>query len=72
MPNKKTIKKSKKPSDNLTNGMKKVAKDIAKIAKNAKKNYDKIDPKTKKQIVAGLAGTAALLIGAAVIKKSKK
>ncbi|MFH1582962.1 MAG: hypothetical protein ABIB72_01425 [Candidatus Falkowbacteria bacterium] len=50
--------------------------ELKKMAKVAKSKYDKTDAKTKKQILAGIVGAAALIAGAvgarAIKKKMKK
>lgn len=79
MPTKKTStkktsapKKSKKPADQIAVEIKKVTDELVGLAKEAKKKYDKVDDKTKKQVVAGVAGAAALIAAAIGISKMRK
>lgn len=70
------IKKSKENlvgeiSGNIMKGV----EELKKMAKEAKAKYDKADEKTKKKVMAGVAGAAILLasaIGFKVIKKKMK
>ncbi len=79
MPTKKTTpkktnatKKNKKPADQIAIEIKKVTDELVKVAKEAKKKYDKADDKTKKQVIAGVAGAAALIAGAIGLSKLRK
>jgi len=79
MPTKKTAarktsapKKSKKPADQITAEIKKVTDELVVLAKEAKKKYDKVDDKTKKQVIAGVAGAAALIAAAVGVSKLRK
>ena len=78
MSNKKTAKKTngtkakKKQPDKIAAEIKKVTEELAKLAKEAKKKYNKVDDKTKKQVIAGVAGAAALIVTAIGISKIRK
>lgn len=47
----------------------KLGDDLVSLAKEVKTKYDKADDKTKKKVLAGAAGAAALLAGAIGINK---
>jgi len=52
-----------------------MARELGTAVKSAKSKYDALDPKTKKKIVAGLAGATAVVAGAvgySQLKRSKK
>ena len=65
-------KAAKKKEDKIAVEIKKVTDELVKVAKDAKKKYDKIDDKTKKQIIAGVAGAVALIAGAIGVSKLRK
>lgn len=70
---KSTTKKTKKTqTDKIAIEIKKVTDELVGLAKQAKKHYDKVDDKTKKQVVAGVVGAAALIAGAIGISKLRK
>ena len=50
----------------------KMGKNLSGMAKKAKAKYDQADPKTKKAVIAGVAGAAALVAGAIGYHKMKK
>lgn len=62
--------------DELKKTIKKGFDELSELIKKAKGKYEKADPKTKKNLVAGVAGAAAFLAGAlsahAMKKKNKK
>lgn len=79
MPTKKTSakkanspKNNKKPADKIAAEIKKVTDELTVLAKEAKKRYDKVDDKTKKQVVAGIAGAAAIIAATIGINKMRK
>jgi predicted metalloendopeptidase len=52
-----------------------MARELGTAVKSAKSKYDALDPKTKKKIVAGLAGATAVVAGAvgySQLKRDKK
>ena len=64
------VKKNKKqPTDKIAAEIKKVTDELVMMAMHAKKHYDQVDDKTKKQVVAGVAGAAALIAGIIGISK---
>ena len=75
MATKKTDKKAgvknnkKQPTDKIVAEIKMVTDELIGLAKEAKKRYDKVDDKTKKQVVAGVAGAATLIAAAVGISK---
>lgn len=82
MTDKKTSCKTCKPKDSEKNEMKDVVAEkisegiveIEKFVKMAKEKYQKTDEKTKHQVLAGVAGAAAVLgtiIGINAIRKKK-
>jgi hypothetical protein len=76
-PIKKTNKKKQpacagRPADKIAAEIKKVTDELVTMAMHAKKHYDKVDDKTKKQVVAGVAGAAALIATAIGISKMRK
>ncbi|MEK7653500.1 MAG: hypothetical protein AAB358_03405 [Patescibacteria group bacterium] len=50
--------------------IKKIGHELQEKMEVIKSKYDKLDAKTKKKILAGIAGVAALVIGGAVAKKA--
>jgi hypothetical protein len=50
----------------------KMGDEVVSVVKDAKNKYDQADDKTKKKIITGLAGAAALIAGAIGISKMKK
>lgn len=49
--------------------------EVAKLVKSAKEKYAQADEKTKKKVIAGVAGAVAILagvIGAKALRKKKK
>lgn len=72
MPNPKTVKKIEKDLKKAGKSAKKIGNEIADKIKTIKGKYDKLDNATKKQIITGLAGLAALVVGAAAVKKATK
>lgn len=46
-------------------------KEVKDLVSKAKKHYDKADEKTKKKVIAGVAGAAALIAGAIGVSKIK-
>ncbi|HOZ56182.1 MAG: hypothetical protein BWY51_00179 [Parcubacteria group bacterium ADurb.Bin316] len=70
--NARTPNKNKKPTDQIAIEIKRVTDELVNLAKEAKKKYDKVDDKTKKQVVAGVAGAAALIAAAIGISKMRK
>lgn len=51
-----------------------LAAELGSMVKGAKAKYDGLDAKTKKQVIAGIAGASALLAGAVgygIMKKGK-
>jgi hypothetical protein len=67
------IKKNKKQAtDKIAAEIKMVTDELMGLAKEAKRHYDKVDDKTKKQVVAGVAGAAALIAGIIGISKMRK
>ena len=50
----------------------KLGDELMDLAKNAKAKYQKADPKTKKKIIAGVAGATALIAGVIGLKKATK
>lgn len=71
MPKATTTKKNPKccSSKNIKEEIHKMGDELEKLAKKAKTKYDKADDKTKKKIIAGVAGAAALIAGAIGVKK---
>ncbi|MDD4333492.1 MAG: hypothetical protein PHT51_05285 [Patescibacteria group bacterium] len=47
----------------------KLGDDLVSMVKNAKNKYEKADNKTKKKVMTGVAGAAALIAGAIGINK---
>lgn len=78
MPTKKTSQKTsapknkKQPTDKIAAEIKKVTDELVTMAMHAKKHYDRVDDKTKKQVVAGVAGAAALIAAVIGINKMRK
>jgi hypothetical protein len=78
MATKKTTKKSnvnknkKQTTDKVAAEIKKVTDELVMMAMHAKKHYDQVDDKTKKQVVAGVAGAAALIAGIIGISKMRR
>jgi hypothetical protein len=66
----KKIKKNK--NDAVAAEIKKVTDELVGLAKKAKKHYDQVDDKTKKQVVAGIAGAAGLIAAAIGISQLRK
>jgi hypothetical protein len=58
--------------EELKKDLHKLGDDVVSMVKDAKGKYDKMDDKSKKKIIAGVAGAAALLAGAIGIGKIKK
>jgi hypothetical protein len=58
--------------EEMKKDFKKLGDDLMKMAKEAKVKFNKMDDKSKKKVVAGIAGAAALLAGAIGIGKMKK
>ena len=50
----------------------KLGHEVKRMIDTAKDKYEKADPKTKKAVIAGVAGAAALIAGAIGYKKMKK
>ncbi|HBH46562.1 MAG: hypothetical protein A2445_03675 [Candidatus Jacksonbacteria bacterium RIFOXYC2_FULL_44_29] len=50
----------------------KLGQDLVVEMKDLKKKYDQMDSGNKKKLIAGIAGVAALLMGAKAIKKMAK
>jgi hypothetical protein len=67
-----TKKTKKQPADKVAAEIKKVTDELVMMAMHAKKHYDQVDDKTKKQVVAGVAGAAALIAGIIGISKMRK
>lgn len=62
-------------SDKKTAAMETIHKgidEVHELLKKAKEKYDMTDDKTKKKIVAGIAGSAALIAGIIGLKKHGK
>lgn len=77
MVNKTINKKTEKCCENSTadkvkGEIHKIGDDLMGMIKKAKVKYDKADPKTKKAVLAGIAGAAALIAGAIATKKARK
>ena len=64
-------KNKKQPTDKIAAEIKKVTDELVMMAMHAKKHYDQVDDKTKKQVVAGVAGAAALIAGIIGISKMR-
>ena len=58
--------------EELKKDLHKLGDDVVSMVKDAKTKYDKMDDKTKKKVIARVAGAAALLAGAIGIGKMKK
>jgi hypothetical protein len=72
---KKTSKNKPKEKDTLAkikDEIKYVSEELLGLVDTAKKHYDKVDDKTKKKVVAGIIGAAALVAGAIGAKKMMK
>lgn len=73
---KKVIKKVNKNLDKGIKEAKRVGEEAVKKLEELKKKFDKMDADTKKKVIAGIAGTVAVLagLGAAkhAVKKKKK
>jgi hypothetical protein len=54
------------------NEIHKIGDEVVDLIKKAKTKYAKTDPKTKKAVIAGIAGAAALIAGAIGYKAMKK
>ncbi|MCX6796788.1 MAG: hypothetical protein NTW06_04835 [Candidatus Falkowbacteria bacterium] len=67
--NKKTKKNEK---DKIAQEIKQVTDELILLAKAAKKKYDKVDEKTKQQVVAGIVGAATLIATAVGINKLRR
>jgi hypothetical protein len=65
-------KNKKQKTDKVAAEIKKVTDELVMMAMHAKKHYDKVDDKTKKQVVAGVAGAAALIAGIIGISKMRR
>jgi hypothetical protein len=61
-----------KKNDVVAAEIKKVTDELVGLAKKAKKHYDQVDDKTKKQVVAGIAGAAGLIAAAIGISQLRK
>jgi len=79
MPNKKTSSKkanapknNKKSADQIAAEIKKVTDELVGLAKEAKKRYDKVDGKTKKQVITGVTSAAAIIAAVIGINKMRK
>ncbi len=69
---KKTTKKSLCSEEIIKEKIHDVADDLGALIKKAKSTYDKADDKTKKKVIAGIAGAGAILAGVLGIKAIKK
>lgn len=69
---KSTQKKKKNDKDHLGHQVERVITEIRKLTAQASDRYDKLDPETRKKLVMGVGALAALLAGAALIKKAKR
>ncbi len=58
--------------DGMVKEIHKLGGELTKLAKKAMGRYDQSDDKTKKKIIAGIAGTAALVAGVLSIKSHAK
>jgi hypothetical protein len=75
MPAKKTPKKQIKEKDTMAkikDEIKYVSDELLGLVDTAKKHYDKADDRTKKKVMAGILGAAALVAGAIGMKKMMK
>jgi hypothetical protein len=75
MPTKKTSKNKSKEKDAMSkikDEIKYVSDELMGLVNTAKKHYDKVDDQTKKKVVAGIIGAAALVAGAIGAKKMMK
>lgn len=61
----------KDPKEKVVAEFQKAGKEIKEMLKTAKSKYDKADPKTKKAVIAVIAGAAALIATAVGYKKMK-
>jgi hypothetical protein len=71
----KSKKSTKCSDDKIKEKVHEVADELGGLIKKAKAKYDQADEKTKKKVIAGIAGAGALLagiIGAKAIKKKRK
>lgn len=57
--------------EKIMHEVQKAGKEIQGLLKTAKAKYDSADPKTKKAVIAGIAGAAALIATAIGMKKAK-
>jgi len=63
------VKKVTKKVDETFKDIQKLTAELDKALRSAKRQYNAIDPKTKKQIAAGIAGTVAVVVGAIGLAK---
>lgn len=69
MTKKAVAKKVAKKVDEAFEDVQQLSAELDKAIKSAKRQYDSIHPRTKKQIAAGIAGTVALIVGAIGLAK---
>jgi hypothetical protein len=75
MPAKKSTKnkvKEKDTMDKIKDEIMHASDELLGLVNSAKKHYDKVDDKTKKKVMAGIIGAAALVAGAIGAKKMMK
>ncbi|MFH1427204.1 MAG: hypothetical protein ABIG60_01595 [Patescibacteria group bacterium] len=72
MPKKTNNKKDRDTKDKIMKEIHKIGDEVTDLVKSVKEKYGQADDKTKKQVLAGLAGAAALIAGAIGYKKMKK
>lgn len=66
-------KKSRKAkNDKIMKELHKLGDELSGLIKTARKRYEGADEKTKKKVVAGIAGAAALIAGAIGYSKTRK
>ncbi|MEI7498124.1 MAG: hypothetical protein WCK11_02475 [Candidatus Falkowbacteria bacterium] len=72
--NKKPSAKTKEQEvvDEVVHTLRHAAERLASSVKEAKDRYDRADEKTKKKIIAGMAGAAAFIAAAIGVKKALK
>ena len=56
----------------ISHDIHKLGDELSGLIKKAKDKYDNADDKTKKAVIAGIAGATALIAGAISYKKHKK
>lgn len=58
--------------EQVKNTVHQISDEVTKLAKQAKEQFDRLDDRTKRKVIAGLSGIAALLALGAHHHRSKK